>query len=66
MIARLLCFFLGHVLDELNVIEGTQPHIYVGHGKCARCGVPVLEVRDLRDEDPQADVDTVDEHSKNL
>lgn len=50
MLARLICFLLGHVLDELVVLEGAQPPIYVSHGKCARCGTPVIEVRDLREE----------------
>lgn len=67
MIARLICLLLGHSLDELAVLEGAQPPIYVTHGRCARCKTPVITVRDLRDEkDQQADVDTVDERSDRL
>jgi hypothetical protein len=51
VIARLICFLLGHAVDELAVHESPQPHIRISHGKCARCGVPVFELRDLRDED---------------
>jgi hypothetical protein len=51
MLARLICRLLGHVLDELNVIEGDPSYIYVSQGKCARCGAPVIEVRDLRDDE---------------
>lgn len=50
MLARLICLLLGHVLEELNVVEGEPSCIYVSHGKCARCGAPLMEVRDLRDD----------------
>lgn len=50
VLARLICFLLGHVFDELVVLEGAQPPVYVSHSKCARCGARVVEVRDLRDE----------------
>lgn len=51
MLARLICLLLGHMLDELIVVEGEPSYIYVSHGKCARCGAPVIEVRDLRDDE---------------
>lgn len=54
MIARLMCLLLGHQLDNLEKVEGVQAPVYVSHGKCARCGVPVITVRDLRDEESQA------------
>lgn len=66
MIARLICLLLGHSLDELEKIENVQPPVYVSHGKCARCKASVIMVRDLRDEDPQKDADTVDERSGRL
>jgi hypothetical protein len=49
VLARLLCFLLGHTYDELDVREGPQQHIRVVYGKCARCGAPVIEIRDLRE-----------------
>lgn len=60
-----MCLFLGHVFDEIAVLEGAQPLIYVTHGRCARCKTPVIVVRDLRDE-KNPDVDTVDDHSDRL
>jgi hypothetical protein len=50
MLSRLICLLLGHVLDDLDVIEGAQPPIYICRGKCARCDAPIVEVCDLRDE----------------
>jgi hypothetical protein len=57
MLARLLCFLLGHSYDELDVREGPQQHIRVVYGKCARCGAPVIEIHDLSDDE---DSDTLD------
>lgn len=51
MLARLICFLLGHVFDGREILVSQQPHVYMSRGKCARCGVPVFEMRDLRDED---------------
>jgi hypothetical protein len=51
VLARLLCFLLGHSYDELDVREGPQQYIRVVYGKCARCGAPVIEILDLRDDD---------------
>lgn len=51
MLARLLCFLLGHSYDELDVREGPQQHIRVVYGKCARCSAPVIEIHDLSDDD---------------
>lgn len=50
MIARIICFLLGHALDKLEEHGVVQSSVYVRSGKCARCGVPILEVRDLRDD----------------
>jgi len=50
VLARLICLLLDHVFDELAVLEGAQPPIYVSHGKCARCGASIVEVHDLREE----------------
>ena len=50
MLARLICFLLGHALEELEAVECPQPHLHIRRGKCARCGVPIFELRDLRDE----------------
>jgi len=50
MLARLICFFLGHVYSALDVLESPQPHIRISYGECARCGEPGLEICDLRDE----------------
>jgi hypothetical protein len=66
MLARLICFLLGHLLRELDVREGPHAGIYLSCGKCSRCGADVLEVRDLRDKitsssPPAADAQTVDE-----
>lgn len=51
MLARLICFLLGHAQNKLEALERVQPYVYVRRGKCARCGVRILEVRDFRDED---------------
>jgi len=51
MLAHLICFLLGHVGTRLEALERVQSHVYVRRGSCARCGVAILEVRDLRDED---------------
>lgn len=52
-LARLLCFLLGHVFDELVVHnEQGQPRVYIGSGVCDRCGKRVFEIPDQ---------DTVDE-----
>ncbi len=51
MIARVMCFFLGHSFARLEALERVQPYVYVRRGPCARCGTPIIEVRDLRDED---------------
>lgn len=50
VLARLICFLLDHMFDELVVLEGSQPPIYVSHGKCARCGATIIAMHDLRDE----------------
>jgi len=60
VLARLLCFLLGHVFDELVVHEGLQPRVYVSRGACARCHAPVIEIRDLRDEEESNPTDTLD------
>lgn len=51
MLARLICRLLGHVLEDLNGIEDGPSCIYVHLWKCARCGRPILEVRDLRNDE---------------
>ena len=51
MLARLICFLIGHVFDGREVLVSQQPHIYMSRGRCARCGIPVFEMRDLRDEE---------------
>ena len=50
MLARLICRLLGHVLEDLNVIEDASSCVYVTHWKCARCGKPIAEVREFRNE----------------
>ena len=50
MIARLICFFLGHALDKLEEHGAVQSPVYVRSGKCARCGIPIMEVHSLRDD----------------
>jgi hypothetical protein len=45
MLARLICYFLGHVLEEFY--EGPRgPHVYVSLNRCARCGTRIFEVRE--------------------
>jgi hypothetical protein len=51
MLARLICRLLGHVLEDLVVRDGPEAYIYVGDGKCARCGAQAVELSE----------DTVDE-----
>lgn len=58
MLARLICFLIEHVFDELDVREGPQ-NVYSCYGTCARCGVAVSEVCDLRNDD-ELGVFTVD------
>lgn len=51
MIAKIICFLLGHVSADLHVCATPDPHVYVRRGTCARCGVQVFELFDLRDEE---------------
>lgn len=51
MLARLICFLLGHVLEDECVQESERPRVFVSNGTCARCKAPLLEVIDLRDEE---------------
>lgn len=46
MLARLICFLLGHVFDGREVLVSQQPHVYMYRGKCARCGTRIFRMRD--------------------
>lgn len=51
MLARLICFLLGHSFDEeVEVRETPHPDIYVLRSRCARCKTLSLQVRDMRDD----------------
>lgn len=47
---RILCFCLGHPLEERVVYEGNRPLMYVKRGVCPRCEKLIFEMYDLRDE----------------
>jgi hypothetical protein len=49
MLARLICFLLGHTLDEHIVYEGGRPLFLVKRGECPRCKAAVFVMRDARD-----------------
>lgn len=47
MLARLICFLLGHSFNEFEIYECPQPHVQIRRARCARCDSLFLEVRDL-------------------
>jgi hypothetical protein len=48
MLARLICFLLGHSFNEVETRETPHPDVFVIRGKCARCGKLTLQVHDFR------------------
>jgi hypothetical protein len=66
MLARVICFFLGHIYAELVIEECVQKNVYVRRGTCDRCGKLVFEVLALEDGFVQAipTPDVVDERPK--
>ena len=55
MLARLICFLLGHSFDEEEEVRLTpHPDVYILRNTCARCGKPSLKVCDMRDPDSEA------------
>lgn len=48
MLARLICFLLGHLLEDLVIRESPDVYIYMGDGKCVRCGMQVVEIVDRK------------------
>jgi hypothetical protein len=52
MLARLICFLLGHLLEDLVVRDGPESYVYVGDGKCSRCGAQAIELREDDDDEP--------------
>jgi hypothetical protein len=50
MLAKIICFLLGHITEELDVLDTVEPNVYIRRGKCDRCGAPVFEMYDLREE----------------
>jgi hypothetical protein len=51
VLARLICFLLGHCFDPVDTYDSPQPHIRVIYVMCARCRAPGLEVLDLHDDE---------------
>jgi len=51
MLARLICFLLGHSFSEREEVRLTpHPDVYVLRRTCARCGELSLQVCDTRQE----------------
>jgi hypothetical protein len=48
MLARLICFLLGHSFDKAEMRETPHPDVFMVRGKCARCGALALQVHDFR------------------
>lgn len=52
MIARVICLLLGHVLEDLVIRDGPESYVYVGDGKCSRCGIQAIELCEDQEELP--------------
>lgn len=52
MLARLICFLLGHVFDD-NRLFLPQPGVRIRRGQCSRCGAVFIEILDPIDPNPR-------------